>query len=95
MEHADTCRYVPTELELRQQKLDIRGPKIANQAVLPAEDGVGETPLRLLKLEHFFLHRVTSDQAISKDLPRLTDAMGAVDRLCFNGRVPPGIKDKT
>ena len=79
---------------LGQQQFDVFGGEVADEAVLPSDDGVGEVALSLLQLQNFFLDGVTGDEAVRKDLTRLPDAVGAVDCLGLDGGVPPGIEDE-
>ena len=62
------------------------------QTIVGSNDGVGQIALGLLQLQYFFLDCVASDEPVGKHLPRLADAMGPVDRLRFNRRVPPGVE---
>src|SRR5689334_21350181 len=82
-----TCR-------LRQQQLQILPPQLRDDAVVRGDDCVGEIALGLLELQDFFLDRIARDQAIGEDATRLTDAVGAVDRLRFDGGVPPGVEEE-
>ena len=79
---------------LREQKLDIFRTQVANEAILCADNGVGKVPLRLLKLNYLFFDRVPTDKAVGKDLARLTNSVGPVDSLSFDGWVPPRVQDK-
>src|SRR5678815_1181823 len=57
-----------------------------------AEQLVGERGLPVLQLPDLFLDRSESKHAIGDDRLRLPDAVRAIDRLRFDGRVPPGIE---
>ena len=50
--------------------------------------------LRLLQLEDLLLDRVPGDQAVGEHRLRLADAVGAVDRLRLDRRVPPGVEQE-
>src|SRR5450759_489292 len=63
----------------RQQHFQVLPPQIPNQSLTRPHDGIGEVALGVLQLEHFFLHRAASDEAVGEDLVRLSDAVGAVD----------------
>ena len=56
------------------------------------EDGVGEVALELLEFEDLFLDGVAADQAVGEDALGLADPVRAVDRLRFDGGVPPGVE---
>ena len=47
-----------------------------------------------LQLGDLLLDRVPRDQAVGEDVPRLADAVRAVDRLRFDGRIPPRIEQE-
>src|SRR4051794_9590411 len=76
----------------RQQQLQILSRQVSNYTVVCGDDRVGQVTLALLQLQHLLLDRATRNQAVSKYLPRLSDAVRAVDRLCFDGRIPPGVE---
>jgi hypothetical protein len=61
---------------------------------LSANDGIGQIALGLLQFKNFFLHGVARDEAIGKNLANLADAMGAIDGLRLDGRIPPWIEDE-
>ena len=52
--------------------------QVTDQAVVLADDGGGQIALGLLQLEDFFLHGVARDQPVGENLPRLPDAVRAV-----------------
>ena len=58
------------------------------------QDRVGQVPLLFLQVGDFFFDRVATDQAVRKDAVRLADPVSPVDRLRFDGRVPPRIEQK-
>ena len=64
------------------------------QALVGADDGVGERSLRGLQLQHLLLDRVARDEPVGEDRSRLPDAVRAVDRLGLDGRVPPRIEQE-
>ena len=57
------------------------------------DDGVGQGGLVALEGEDFLFHRVGGDETVSDDGLGLADAMRAVDRLGFDGRIPPRIAE--
>jgi hypothetical protein len=75
---------------LRKEILQIGSREVAGEALFAQNvgDGLG---LALLQFPDFFLHRPRRDQPIGVDRQGLADAVGAVDGLRFDGRVPPGI----
>jgi len=54
-------------------------------------DGAGEGGFVALEGADFFLNRATRQDAIRDDLIALADAVGAVDGLCLDSRIPPRI----
>src|SRR5207253_1856869 len=68
--------------------------QIANQALVSADDRVGEPALRGLQGQHLLLDRIARNQPKRKHGPRLSDAMRAVDGLGFDGGVPPRVQQK-
>src|SRR6185503_21170423 len=62
------------------------------RALIAAQDGVGQRALRGLELENLFLDRALRDEACRDHTARLPNAMRAVDRLRFDGGVPPRIE---
>src|SRR5688500_4390835 len=54
-------------------------------------NGARERGLLMLQRTNFFLHRSLREQAIRDHRLGLSDAMGAVDRLRLDGRVPPRV----
>jgi len=60
--------------------------------IVLAQHALDQSALARLKMEDFFLDRVASDQLVTRDNPRLPDAVGAVRRLRLDGRVPPRIE---
>ena len=87
-------RLIPDLTRSRQQQFQIFAAQVADQAVVGADDRVGQVALGLLQLQHLFLDRVPGDQPVGEDLAGLADAVGAVDRLRFDGRVPPGVEQE-
>ena len=77
-----------------EQQLQILAAQLPDQAVIRVDDRVGQVALALLQLQHLFLDRVLGDQAIGEDLAGLADAVGAVDRLRLDGRIPPRIEQE-
>ncbi len=62
------------------------------QAIVRADNGVGKIALGLLQLENFLFHGIARDQTVGEDLARLADAVSAIDRLRFDGGIPPRIE---
>ena len=60
--------------------------------IAPFEDASDEFSFAFVHREDFFLDRVLRDQAVHGDGASLADAMSAVGRLIFNGRVPPRVE---
>ena len=79
---------------LGQQQFEVFATEFADEGVVGVDDGIGEFAFALLQLQYFFLDGVLGDEAIGEDLPGLADAVGAVDRLGFDGGVPPGIEEE-
>jgi len=42
----------------------------------------------------FFLDGIPADEAVSEDVAILSDAVSAIDGLCLDGGIPPGIEDE-
>src|SRR6185312_16370499 len=59
-----------------------------------AEGGVHQRALAVLEREDPLLDGVGGDQAIDEDRPGLTDAMGPIGGLGFDGGVPPGVAEE-
>src|SRR3954469_8735952 len=78
---------------LRQQQLEVIRRELPQDAVLLADDGVGELALALLQLQDFLLDRVARDEAVREHVARLPDAVGPVDRLRFDRGVPPRVEE--
>ena len=55
------------------------------------EEGVGEVGLFLLELVDAVFDGAGADEFVDEDGFVLADAVGAVSRLVFGGRVPPGV----
>jgi len=55
-------------------------------------DGGGEGGFLALEGADFFFDGVAGDEAVGDDLAFLADAVGAVDGLSFDGRVPPRVE---
>src|SRR5687768_1369521 len=79
---------------LRQQQLQVVPLQGAYEAVVGVDDRVGQVLLALLELEHLLLDRVLGDQAVGEHVLGLADAVGAVDRLGLDGRVPPRVEEE-
>ena len=60
--------------------------------LLPADGGLDDRPLAILQDQDFFLHRVAGDELIAGHDSGLANPVGAIRRLVFHGRIPPGIK---
>ena len=63
-------------------------------AAVLLENGIGEATLLDLEFGDFFLDGAATDQAVGKDLLGLADAVRAVDRLGFDGGVPPRVQEE-
>src|SRR5271154_900600 len=83
---------VSRHMDSREQQLQVLALQIADQAVIFSKDGVGQLPLRLLELQHFFFHRVAGNQPVCEYRPRLADAVRAIHGLSLHGRVPPRVQ---
>ena len=83
---------IPGMFALGEQQFQIFAGEIAHDAIIRGDDGIGKIAFGLLQRQDFFFYRIAGNQPISKDLASLADAMGAIDGLCFNRRVPPGIE---
>ena len=79
---------------LVEKDLEVLAAERAQQSLVGADDRVGEVALGRLQLDDLVFHRVGGEQAIGEDVPRLADAVRAIDRLRFHGRVPPRIEQK-
>ena len=58
------------------------------------QNRVGQRAFLPLQLGDFFFDRVAADEAVGEDVARLAHAVGAVDGLGFDGRVPPGVEQE-
>lgn len=76
-----------------QQEVQIFGGQGAQDAGVGVHDGVGEASLGGLESEDLLLHRVLGHDAVGHDPPGLANAVGAVDGLGLDGRVPPGVEE--
>src|SRR4051812_38529068 len=81
-----------TIIWLAQQEFEVFALKRSDHAIVGRDDGVGQIAFALLKLQHFFFDRIARDESIREHSPRLSDAVRAVDRLRFDGGVPPRIE---
>jgi len=72
----------------------ILGPEVTNHAVVDANNGRGKVAFSFLQLKNLLFDRIAGDQPISKNVPFLSDAMGAVDCLRFYCRIPPRIENE-
>src|ERR1700691_5232515 len=79
---------------LRKKKREVLGLQVPNDAALGTDDFGGQVAFAILQLEDLLLDGVTGDQPIREDRMLLTNAVSAIHRLCFHGRVPPGIEDE-
>ena len=61
--------------------------------VFLAKDVVGEGAFFLLEEADFFLDGAFDDESVGEDGLFLADAVSAVDRLGFDGGVPPRVKE--
>src|SRR5579859_5320854 len=77
-------QFVVRNTPLRQQQFQVVAAELADQAVIGADDRVGQVALGLLELEDLFFDRVLGDEAIGEDLAGLADAVGAVDGLSLD-----------
>src|SRR3954465_96003 len=84
---AASSRRVSAEEHLQLFTADLR----QHSLILP-QYCVGQRAFRRLQLENLLLYRAARDESRCDDVARLADAMRAIDRLCFNGRIPPGIE---
>jgi hypothetical protein len=78
----------------RQQQFQVFPLQISHQPVVFADDRIRQRPLGFLQLQHLLFHRVSRDQPVGEDRPRLSDAVRAVDRLRLHRRIPPRIQQK-
>src|SRR5690606_21418924 len=58
------------------------------------DDRAHQRALLFLQLGHALFDRFRAQDSVSHDRPRLADAVRAVDRLSFRGRVPPWVEDE-
>ena len=56
------------------------------------EQGIGKVAFGLVQTEDLLLDGVGSDEVIDRDVAMLTDTVGAVGGLLFDGRVPPRVE---
>ena len=62
------------------------------RGVLILEQGIGKVAFGLVQTEDLLLDGVGSDEVIDRDVAMLTDTVGAVGGLLFDGRVPPRVE---
>jgi len=68
--------------------------EIPQDAVVGRDDCLGQAALVILQLQDFFLDGIAGDETVGEDVPILPDAVRAIDGLCFDRRIPPGIEDE-
>lgn len=76
-----------------QQVVEVLFAEGGEGGVVLAEDRLGEVALALLEFENALFDGVLGDEAIGEDGAGLADAVGAVNRLGFDGGVPPGVEE--
>ena len=58
-----------------EKKSKVFRAKIANEAVVGADDSLGEVAFCALKLEHLFFDRIPRDEPVDENRSRLADAL--------------------
>jgi hypothetical protein len=79
---------------LGEEEFEVFGLELGDEAFVFADDGGGEVAFGLLEEENFFLDGVAGDEAVGEDGFGLTDAVGTVDGLGFDGGVPPWVEEE-
>src|SRR2546425_13173105 len=79
---------------LRQQQFEILAAEACEHTVIAGDDGVGKFLFTFLKFEDFFFDGIAGDEPVCKYIARLPDAVAAVDGLCLNCGIPPGIEQE-
>lgn len=74
-----------------KEEVDVLGLEVEGAAGTVLKEGLDQFAFSFLELIHTFLDGADGEEAIDEDGFFLTDAMGAVHGLGFDGRVPPGI----
>mmetsp|Transcript_51348 Transcript_51348/g.123107 ORF Transcript_51348/g.123107 Transcript_51348/m.123107 type:complete len:210 (+) Transcript_51348:110-739(+) len=74
-----------------EKELDILGGKPLQRLVAVADRAIKDRLLLLLQLHDFLLDGFGGHEADGFHWAELTDAVSALDGLCFSGRVPPGV----
>ena len=80
------------EVSILKQRLYILFRENRANASLAVEQAIGQLTFSRLEFIHFFLDRAHGHQPVDENRLVLPDAMGAVDRLLLDGRIPPGIE---
>src|SRR5215216_3427719 len=86
------CRRPCTLRASAQQHLEVFAPDPRHQAVVAANDRLGQIALGLLKLQHLLFDCITRNEPRREHPSRLSDAMRAVDGLRLDGWIPPRIE---
>ena len=77
-----------------QQRADVLGSQAPVERVAGVEHACHQLSLARCECEHLLLNGVRGDQAIDVHGAGLPDPVGAVDRLRFDGRVPPRVEQE-
>ena len=64
------------------------GRERSDQVVVRLDDGIGQVSLPVLEFQDALFDGVFGHEAIGENFAGLTDAVRAVNRLRFDGRIP-------
>src|SRR5258708_7731096 len=77
-----------------QKQLQVFGGQVPQETVVSRNDRFGQATFVILQLQDLLLDRVAGNQPVGEHVAILSDAVGTIDRLRFDGRIPPRVEDE-